>query len=162
MDKSLLIDLDEPRFEDGKEFFIAGVRPLRLRTSSLTNEAFPTSGSGLSPTSATYRAKMGLKRTASVATRIIPEVSNTLPASGSGNFAGYRKDLQRSELALNATRSSAIPHTYQCSGVRTTRSGISGCLRQASILTDCRASNVTTRTSTQRQAPGTEVWMPVR
>jgi AraC family transcriptional regulator len=50
MDNSLLIDLDEPRFEDCREFLIAG---LGARYTLRPMKAFSVSGSGLSPTSAT-------------------------------------------------------------------------------------------------------------
>ena len=76
MDKSLLIDLDEPRIADGEGFLVAG---LGARYTFATNEGIPNQWRRFEPTSATCHIKLDRKRTVSAAMPTTPEASNTSP-----------------------------------------------------------------------------------
>jgi len=111
MDKSLLIDLDEPRFAESGEILIAG---LGARYTFATNQGIPTNGSGLRRTSETLQIKRGQKPTASAATPTTPATSNTSPASRSGTSVICLTTSQRCGSVRSAMPSSVILATCPC------------------------------------------------
>ena len=160
MDKSLLIDLDEPRFEDCKEFLIAG---LGARYTFATNEGIPSQWQRFEPYIGNIASQDG------------PETYGVCcNADNSGSFeyiAGVKVSEFRglpeefATVRISAQRYAIFRHPTHVSTLRRTHYTIWNKWLPASRLeiTDGPSFERYNKDFNRMTGTGTiEVWMPVR